>query len=56
MALQLPGISGPYQPNLAELTRCAVCGVARHSDPTVTKSGKLAPHSPASNGAGRTFR
>jgi hypothetical protein len=24
---------GPYQLNLAELTRCAVCGVARHSDP-----------------------
>jgi hypothetical protein len=47
---------GPYQLKLAELTGCAVSGVARHSDPTVTKGVKLASHSPAPNGAGRTLR
>ena len=26
---------GPYQLNSAHLKRCPVCGVARHSDPTV---------------------
>jgi hypothetical protein len=44
---------GPYQLNSAQLTRCPVCGVARHSDPTVAANVKLAAHSPAS-GAGRT--
>ncbi len=33
MSLQLPGIACPYQLKLAELTGCAVCGVARHSHP-----------------------
>ena len=47
---------GPYQLNPAELRRCTVCGVARHTDPTVTKSMKLAPYSPAPSGTGRTFR
>jgi hypothetical protein len=47
---------GPYQLNLAELMRCAACGVARHDDPTVTKNGKLARHSPASNEPGRASR
>jgi hypothetical protein len=49
---------GPYQLNLAALTRCAGPSAASHATVTrtVTKNGKLAPHSPASNGAGRTFR
>jgi hypothetical protein len=55
-AFTLRKLLGPYQLNLAELTRCAVCGVARHSDPAVTKSLELAPHFPASNDAGRTCR
>ena len=39
---------GPYQLNPAELARCAICGVERHIDPTVTKSMNLAAVSPAS--------
>jgi hypothetical protein len=46
VALQLPEVARPYQLNPAELTRCAVCGVSRHTDPTVTRSMKLAPYSP----------
>jgi hypothetical protein len=47
---------GPYRLNLAHLMRCAVCGVARHSDPTVTKNAKLARQSPTPNEPGRTLR
>jgi hypothetical protein len=46
---------GPYQLNSAHLKRFPVCGVARHSDPTVAANVKLAPDSPVSNGAGRTM-
>jgi hypothetical protein len=57
MALQLPEIAWPLRAEPAELMRSADCGVARHTDPTVTKNGKLAPpHFPAFNRAGRTFR
>jgi hypothetical protein len=34
---------GRYQLNAAHLKRCSVCGVARHSDPTVATDLKLAP-------------
>ncbi len=44
---------GPYQLNSAHLMRCGVCGVARHSDPTVSATVKLATQSPAADGAGR---
>jgi hypothetical protein len=44
---------GPYQLNSAHLKRCPVCGVARHRDPTVAANVRLAPHSTASDGAGR---
>jgi hypothetical protein len=47
---------GPYRLNLAHLMRCAVCGVAPHSDPTVTKNAKLARQSPTPNEPGRTLR
>jgi hypothetical protein len=45
---------GPYQLNSAHLKRCPVCGVARHRDPTVAANVRLAPHAPASDGAGKT--
>jgi hypothetical protein len=32
---------GPYQLNSAHLKRCAICGVARHSDPTVAANAKV---------------
>jgi hypothetical protein len=37
---------GPYKLNHARLTRCPVCGVARHSDPTVRANTKIAPQPP----------
>jgi hypothetical protein len=40
---------GPYQLNHAETKRCQVCGVARHSDPTVRANWKLAHHWPAAD-------
>lgn len=47
---------GPYKLNSAHLTRCSICGVARHSDPTVPRNAKLPPHLPSSDGAGRTLQ
>lgn len=38
---------GPYQLNSGHLVRCPVCGVERHSDPTVGANAKLAPGVPA---------